>query len=259
MNEATELVTPVLMPLATRKPRTPRTQKLDITTPMGMVALAIQQGAGIEQLNRLMDLQDRYEATEARKAFNEAFANFKAEAVQITKNITVTDGPLKGKKYADLFSVVAAVTPALSRFGLSTSWKITKDEPTWIEVTCILRHVQGHFEVVSMGGIPDIGGAKNAIQARASSTSYLERYTLMAATGLASSDMDKDGHGETSKAEQMPEAIFQAHIRRLEEANTIPELQTAFGTAYKEAKDKPTQDALMRLKDKRKAEIGGAK
>lgn len=201
--------------LVERKSRAPRTQKVP-TTPMGMVALAVTQGATIDKLEKLMDLQDRWEAREALKAFNTSFAAFKAEAVQITKNVKVTDGPLKGKSYADLFGVVQAVTPALSKHGLSASWKTTKDEPNWIEVTCILRHIDGHFETESMGGVPDIGGAKNAIQARASSKSYLERYTLMAITGLASSDMDKDGHGEGVK---MPEGEFQGHLEKIRKAS----------------------------------------
>ena len=46
-----------------------------------------------------------------------------------------------------------------------------------------------------MGGPPDTGGAKNAIQARASTKSYLERYTLKAITGLSEQDDDDDGGG----------------------------------------------------------------
>jgi hypothetical protein len=63
-----------------------------------------------------------------------------------------------------------------------------------MEVTCYLRHVQGHEESVSMGGPPDAGGAKNAIQARASTKSYLERYTLKAICGVAEGGDDTDGN-----------------------------------------------------------------
>ncbi|WP_439586939.1 hypothetical protein [Hydrogenophaga sp.] len=44
-----------------------------------------------------------------------------------------------------------------------------------------------------MGGPPDAGGAKNAIMARASTVTYLERYTLKAITGLSEQDDDDDG------------------------------------------------------------------
>jgi hypothetical protein len=164
-------------------------------SPAAMMLAAQQRGASPEQIEKMMALQERWEANEARKAYNVAFAAFKAEAVQIVRNRSVTDGPLKGKAYAELFSVVKALTPALSRHGLSASWKLTKDERDWMEVTCTLRHVAGHEESVSMGGPPDAGGAKNAIQARASTKSYLERYTLKAICGVAEGGEDDDGNG----------------------------------------------------------------
>ena len=167
-------------------------------SPMGMMLAALKHGATLEQVEKMMDLQERWAKTEAKKAYDAAFAAFKAEAVKIVKGRNVTDGPLKGKAYAELHDVVNAVTPALSKHGLSSSWKLTKDEKDWMEVTCYLRHVGGHEESVSMGGPPDMGGAKNAIQARASTKTYLERYTLKAITGLSEQDDDNDGNDAAS-------------------------------------------------------------
>jgi hypothetical protein len=225
-------------------------------TPMSLLRMAMDQGADLDKLTKLIDLQDRWEQGQARKAYNKAFAAFKSEAVQIIKNITVADGPLKGKKYADLFAVVDSSTHALSKYGLSASWKLTKDEPTWLEVTCILKHEDGHYETVSMGGPPDAGGAKNAIQGRASSVSYLERYTFLAITGLASSEGDRDGR----TTPDMPEDAFQGHKKAIQEAPTMEKLQEVFATAYRAAgKDAVTQKALMGLKEERKAALRGAK
>lgn len=177
-------------------------------TPALLLQMAVQQGADLDKLERLMALQERWEATEARKAFDAAFAAFKAEAVRIIKNRSVTAGPLAGKKYAELFSVVNAVTPALSANGLSSSWQITKDERDWIEVTCTIKHSAGHSESVAMGGPPDVGGAKNPIQARASTVSYLQRYTLKAITGLSEQDDDDDG-GQAPDSEQEENPLIQ--------------------------------------------------
>lgn len=174
-------------------------------TPALLLQMAVQQGADLDKLERLMALQERWEATEARKAFDTAFAAFKAEAVRIVKNRSVTAGPLSGKKYAELFSVVNAVTPALSAHGLSSSWAITRDEPDWIEVTCMIKHSSGHSEKVSMGGPPDVGGAKNAIQARASTVSYLQRYTLKAITGLSEQEDDDDGGQGQQQGHEHPQ------------------------------------------------------
>jgi hypothetical protein len=176
----TEVATPVVGPAA--------------NSPMGMMLAAIQQGATLEQVEKMMDLQERWAKAEAKKAYDSAFAAFKAEAVKIIKGRKVTDGPLKNKSYAELHDVVDAVTPALSKHGLSSSWKLTRDEKDWMEVTCYLRHVGGHEECVSMGGPPDVGGAKNAIQARASTKTYLERYTLKGITGLSEQGDDDDAN-----------------------------------------------------------------
>lgn len=173
---------------------------------------AMDPNFDVAKLEKLLEVRERWEAAEARKAYNEAFSAFKAEAVQAIRNKQVTDGPLKGKSYAELFSVVNAVTPALSRHGLSHSWRITRDEKDWIEVTCTLTHVLGHSETAVLGGPPDVGGAKNAIQARASTITYLERYTLKAVCGIAEQGDDTDGNG---KKEGMSEADYQGFVKRI--------------------------------------------
>ncbi len=147
----------------------------------------------VGKLQALLAVKKEWEADEARKAFVTAFAAFKSEAVRIVKNKDILDGPLRGRRYADLFAVVDSITPALSRHGLSTSWAVVRDDKDWIEVECILVHVQGHAERRKMGGPPDVGGAKNPIQARASAVTYLERYTFLASVGMAAAETDSDG------------------------------------------------------------------
>jgi hypothetical protein len=161
---------------------------------MEMIREAAARG-DMEVVTKLMDLQERWEKNASRKAFNEAFAAFKTEILPVIRNKKITDGPLKGKKYAELFSVVQAVTPALGNQGLSASWDIVRDDKDWIEVACTVEHVQGHSRTVKMGGPPDTGGAKNAIQARISTVTYLERQTLKAVCGIAEQGDDSDGTG----------------------------------------------------------------
>lgn len=163
-------------------------------SPAALMLSALSQGASLESIEKMMDLQERWERGQAEKSYNVAFAAFKSEAVKIIKNKSVNQGPLTGNRYAELHAVVNAVTPALSKHGLSASWKIIKDEKDWIEVACTIKHSNGHSESVTMGGPPDAGGAKNAIQARASTISYLERYTLKAILGLSEQNDDKDGN-----------------------------------------------------------------
>jgi hypothetical protein len=199
-------------------------------TPADLLRIAIEGGADLDRLERLMELQARYEAKEAKRAFDAAFAAFKAEAVTILKGRRVTDGPLKGKSYAELHDVVNAVTPALSKHGLSSSWKLTMDEKDWMQVTCYLRHVSGHEESVSMGGPPDAGGAKNAIQARASTKTYLERYTLKAITGLSEQEDDDDGRG--GKSDSRP--LIEKWLKEIRKAKTEKEVRETWANATPE-------------------------
>lgn len=164
-------------------------------SPGYLLQLAVEQGADIDKLERLMALKERYDKIEAQKAMSADFARFKACAITIIRAKKITDGPLKGKKHAELAGIVNAVTPKLSEFGLSVSWKLTKDERDWMEVTCTLHHIGGFTETVSMGGAPDTGPGRNAIQARGSVKTYLERYTVLAILGLAAQDADDDGAG----------------------------------------------------------------
>lgn len=183
-------------------------------SPMGAMMAALQRGVSPSEVREMLALQREWEGDQARKAFNTAFAAFKAESPSIKKGRKVNDGPLKGRSYAELHDWVDAVNPVLSRHGLSTKWVITRDEKDWIEVLCELRHVGGHIEVAKLGGPPDTGGAKNAIQARASTVSYLERYTLKAVLGLSEGGDDDDGNGGRQQSGQQaePDASLQTLI-----------------------------------------------
>lgn len=165
------------------------------STPNQLLELAVRSGASVDQLERLMAMNVAWEKWEAEKASNKAFAAFKAEAIRILKTKKITDGPLKGKSHAELAEIVAAVSPALSQHGLSLSWRLSKDERDWMEVTCVLAHCDGHSTSTSMGGAPDTGPGRNAIQARGSTKTYLERYTATALLGLAAAEDDNDGAG----------------------------------------------------------------
>ena len=182
-------------------------------TPMQMLAMAIERGADMEQLEKLLNLQERWEAGEARKAFVAAKAAFKAEPVKIEKNKRVRYSTGKGETeydHATLDHVANAVGPALGKHGLTYSWKTDQGDGGVIRVTCILTHELGHSEQVTLSGSPDNSGGKNNIQAVGSTVTYLQRYTLLSILGMAASDQDDDdgaGHGELISPAQKSELV----------------------------------------------------
>lgn len=164
-------------------------------SPMGMMMAAVKQGIPLDQIKEMMAIQRDWEADEARKAFNEAFAAFKAEAVEVLKRKQVDFATAKGRtqyKHAELSDVVEAVGPALSRHGFSWSWT-PEQKGTRIHITCTLLHRLGHEKSVTMDAPADDSGGKNTIQAIISTTTYLERHTLKAVCGISEKGDDNDG------------------------------------------------------------------
>lgn len=160
-------------------------------TPMSMMQVAIEKGVDSEQLSKLMDMSERYEANEARKAFTIAMTAFKADSVIISKDKTVSFGATS-YTHASLANVVKTITEALAVHELSHSWSVDQ-EGNDISVTCSIMHSQGHKESTTLKSTADQSGKKNNIQAIGSTITYLQRYSLLAITGLATDDQDDDG------------------------------------------------------------------
>lgn len=176
----------------------PQRTALATATPGDLLRIAVENNADLDRLEKLMQLQERWEANEARKAFVTAMAAFKREPVEIYKRKQVgyktREGDFVGYKHAELSDVTAAIAPAMAKHGLSFDWDIHQGNGM-ITVDCVVTHVMGHSKMVTMSGAPDNSGKKNLIQQAASTITYLQRYTLLAATGMSTKDEDDDGAG----------------------------------------------------------------
>jgi len=164
-------------------------------TPMEMLNRAVESGASLEMVSKLMDLQDRWKASQALEAFNEAMASAKAEIPTISKNREVDFTSAKGRtnyRYEDLGNIANTVQPILAKHGLSYRYRATSNVNEPVTVTCIVSHRGGHFEEITLTAGRDESGNKNGIQAVGSTITYLQRMTLKAALGLAVSN-DDDG------------------------------------------------------------------
>lgn len=184
---------------ATTAPSFPM-MRIPTTTPMQLLAGALERGAGLEMVEKLMELQERYEATQARKAFDAAMAAAKAEIPVILKNRTVDFTSQKGRthyKHEDLAEVVRTVAPILAKHGLSHRFRSQSTVGEPIKVWCRISHRDGYFEENDLSAARDETGNKNSIQAIGSTLTYLQRMTLKLALGLAASD-DDDGRSSVT-------------------------------------------------------------
>lgn len=180
-------------------------------TPMQMLAVAVQQGADLAKLEKLMELQERWEKNQARKAYVAAMAAFKANPPTILKNKHVSfelkTGGRTEYNHATHDEVTTKVIMALAPHGLSHNWTM-RQENNLIFVRCTITHELGYSESTELYGAPDTTGTKSAIQAVASTVTLLQRYTLLAVTGLTSEEMGRaDTDGRTQKPKITEEQV----------------------------------------------------
>ena len=173
-------------------------------SPNAMIMMAIQNKYDPAFIKEMMVLQREHKADIAREAYNEAMSKWAAVAPEITKDKKVSFSTTKGQteySHATLHNVTKSITESMSPYGLKPSWRTEQPEGQ-IKVTCIVSHRLGHSESTSLSAPADNSGSKNPIQAMGSTISYLERYTLLALTGLAAHDMDDDGQAAGGKVDE---------------------------------------------------------
>lgn len=157
------------------------------TTPATLLQLAVENNADIDKLERLMQLHSTWEANESRKAYCQALAQFQVAAPAIEKK---KEG--HNCKYADIDDIAQAIKPALKESGLSYRFEQSQSDEM-VTVRCVVTHLMGHSEQTEMSAKHDTSGGKNAVQAIASTVTYLRRYTLNGALGLTQGMEDNDG------------------------------------------------------------------
>lgn len=149
-----------------------------------------------ERVNQAFDFYARMRADAARRAFDAAMASARAEIAPIAKNRLVSHetktGGIKSYRHEDLAEIARAVDPILARHGLSYRFRTSSEVNEPIRVTCIVSHRDGYSEENTLSAGRDDSGNKNSLQAIGSTITYLQRYTLKAALGLAVAH-DDDG------------------------------------------------------------------
>lgn len=193
-------------------------------TPMAMVSQAVSAGASLEMVSKLIDLQERVEKSQGRKAFDIAVAAAKGEIGPIFKDREVDFTSQKGRtnyRHESFGGIATAIGPVLDRHGLSYRFRASQ-EGGRVSVTCILAHRDGYSEENTLSASNDTSGNKNDIQAIGSTTTYLQRYTLKLALGLSTTDKDDDG-----KASQEPaiSGAAEAAINALTQIEALPALK----------------------------------
>lgn len=184
--------------------KAPTHQRLDsgeivplATDPMAMVARALEKGISGPELQQFMDLADRYEANEARKAYAADMVRCQKvmPAVVATSVNEQTDS-----MYPKVGVIIRAITPIYTKHGFSVSFGegvAAKEED--MRIAARVLHKLGHFEDFFYDLPPDITGPKGAvnktmIHGKASSTTYGQGRLLRMIFNIGILEGDDDGN-----------------------------------------------------------------
>jgi len=213
---------------------------IDPNSTGALVRLAMERDMSVDVLERLLKLKKQEEDEAARREFVADFAAFHAEAPTIIKDKEVgywtrpKDGSkpeFVGYKHATIGNVVETVGPVLGSHGFGWSWEPERQgDKGLISVTCRLTHRLGHSVEATLAAGPDTSGKKNPIQQVASTVTYLQRYTFLLVTGLATMDQkDDDGKAAPPADEaalpRKAEDTIEAFGRLLGEGNARGDLE----------------------------------
>src|SRR5690242_3713321 len=226
--------------------------------PGNLLERAVDKGVSLDQLERLIALQERWKANQAKEECLRAFAEFQRIAPDLKKNKTASfahrDKPGNTSyDYQDLADITAHIRERLARCALSFNWG-QKDSGNTIEVWCIISHTGGHVETGEpLSGSMDTSGSKQGIQAKASTITYLRRYTLTGMLGLSSADKDDDGKGGVQQQtkdgkREMTDAQFNATFKKVKAGDVTLEGVKEYYTLSEEQ-----EEALKKAEPKAKA------
>jgi len=235
-----------IIPFDETPPAPIHTQQQVATSPDNLLQLALEKGTDIEQLERLMDLKERHDTKIARAEFYDALSMFQRNCPSIPKT---KQG--HNYMYAPLDSIVKAIRGHLADCGLS--YRFEQEHADSITITCIVTHRMGHSESNKMSAQPDATGSKNAVQAVASTVSYLQRYTLIGALGITTADEDDDG--ESSQESQLSDKA-EDWIAKVVNAQSLEQLETDYRAGYKDLDgDGFGRNQLIKAKDAAKKRL----
>ena len=182
------------------------------TDPNAVLIMAMQKNYTPELIEKMMALQERYEANGARKAYNEAVAEFHKDLPPLKKDKFNTQFE---SWYTSLGVLLATYGPKLGENGLSVSFPTPTQDDKSMTVECRLSHKLGHSESSSMigpilaGPIGRVSGqsARNPLQDIKTTFTYLRSATCEAVLGVAGSEassVDNDGNSASGAGKMTP-------------------------------------------------------
>jgi hypothetical protein len=158
-----------------------------------LLQLAIERSTPVEALEKLVALRERIEDRDAKKAFIQDLAAFKAKCPPIvhskSANFATRGGARVNYSYTELDELARVIDPVLTEFGFSYGWDERLDKGM-VTTTCTLYHVGGHSRTSSFTLPADNDSAASPQQKIGMADTYASRRSLIAVLGLTTADKD---------------------------------------------------------------------
>lgn len=181
---------------------TAESQRVSTDTVLMFERLATNPDVDVAKLERLIAMQERIIAHNAKSEFEAAFAQMQGELPEITEHGEITvDGQVRSK-YARYEDIIEVVRPILQRHGFALRFRNETLANGQLKIVGVLSHRSGHSDEDNFECPPDVSGKKNNIQAMGSTRSYGQRYTTISLLNIVSRGADDDGKKAGLKAPQ---------------------------------------------------------
>lgn len=233
------------------------------SSPLSLLAIALQNNAAIDVIERLAALQEKTMLREAEIQFNEALSRAQAEIKRVAPDL---QNPQTSSKYASYAAIDRVIRPIYTREGMSLSFSHADcPKPDHVRVICYAS-LGAYTRTYQMDMPADGKGAKGGdvmtkTHATATADSYAKRYLIKDIFNIAIGEDDTDGNTPTAP-NMVYTPIHPDRVRKLcfEIANSacIEELRARYLSAGNEAKkfnDRAALDAFVAAKDARKREL----
>ena len=224
---------------------------------MAMIRLAIDKGAPIETIERLVALQEKMLARQAKIEFNEALNRVQSKIKRVAPDL---DNTQTRSKYASYAAIDRVIRHIYSEEGFSLSFT-EEDCPKAEHVRIVCFVSKGAYTRQYRKDMPSDGkGAKGGeimskTHAAAAADSYAKRYLVKDIFNVAIGMDDTDGNMPLDDEE------FTKTVKEIEQASDLAKLKFLFSVAYGKAQDMHDRNAMslyIQAKDKRKKELENA-
>lgn len=167
-------------------------------TPADLLRLAVAGGADVDKLEKLMALQERWQAGQAKREYVAAMMKFQSLLPTIPKirEVHKASGGLL-YKFANLDDIMDSIRPIEKECGFMHRFDFAPREGGGCKCTCIVTHIGGHSESTTVSIPPTKGMNTNPAQDNGIEMTYGQRYAIIGAYGITTADEDRDANTAT--------------------------------------------------------------